>query len=89
MFDNIKFVTQNGLVFFQETYSSLKDYKQWEDKFKGKLFPFHNKTNSCGIAKGYYIDSSLELLRMENDKAECILMIEVKVKYKRILLINL
>ena len=42
-----------------------------------------------GVAIGYYGNSSLELLRMENDKVGHMLIIHVKVPCKSFLLINL
>ena len=33
-------INNNGIVFLQETHSSLKDEQKWKDGFKGPLF-FH------------------------------------------------
>ena len=47
------------------------------------------KTNSCGVAIGYYGKKSFELLSQLNDKSVRILIIEVKIENEVLLLINL
>ena len=47
------------------------------------------KTNSCGVAIGYYEKKSFELLSQLNDKSVRILIIEVKIENEVLLLINL
>ena len=46
-------MSYNGALFLQEIHSSSKDEIKWKDKFKGELFFWHGKTNSCGVAIGY------------------------------------
>ena len=51
IFEYLKnYVTSNGFIFLQETHSSVKDEKIWNDEFGGQLFFSHGKTNSCGVA---------------------------------------
>ena len=45
---------ENGFIFLQEMYLSIRDGKKWKDEFRGKLFFSHGKTNSCGVLIGYY-----------------------------------
>ena len=41
LFEYLKnYVATNGFVFIQETHSSIRDEKKWEDEFRGKLFLF-------------------------------------------------
>ena len=50
LFEYLKsYVATNGFVFLQETHSSIRDEKKWEDEFNSKLFFSHGKTNSCGV----------------------------------------
>ena len=57
--------------------------------FKDSCFFSHGKTNSCGVAIGYYGKKSLELLSRLNDKSGRVLIIEVKIENEVLLLINL
>ena len=55
LFEYLKsYVATNGFVFLQETHSSIKDEKKWEDEFRSKLFFSNEKANSCGVSTGYY-----------------------------------
>ena len=53
------------------------------------MFFSHGKTNSCGVAIGYYGKKSVELLNNFNDKSGRVLVIEVKIDNEVLLLINL
>ena len=46
-------IGNNGFTFLQETHSLINDEQKWKGNFKGPLFP-HGKTNSCGVAIGYF-----------------------------------
>ena len=81
--------TPAGFVFLQETHSSVDVEKKWNDDFQGQLFFSHGKTNSCGVAIGYYGKKSFELLSKFNDKSGRVLILEVKIENEVLLLINL
>ena len=83
------YVTPNGFIFLQETHSSSKDEKRWKDEFKGQLFFSHGKTNSCGVAIGFYGTKSFELINKIEDKAGRILVIEAKIDDDTLLLVNI
>ena len=53
------------------------------------MFFSHGKTNSCGVAKGYYRKKSFKLLSKFNDKSGRVLILEVKIENEVLLLINL
>ena len=74
-----KCVIPNGFVFLQETHSTENDEKQWKDEFKGQLFFSHGRSNSCGVAIGFYGAKKLELLNKCSDKAGRILLLDVKI----------
>ena len=44
----------NGAIFLQETHSLAKDEKKRHDDFHDHIFFSHSKTNSCGVATGFY-----------------------------------
>ena len=72
------YVISNGFIFLQETHSSVKDEKIWNDEFKGQLFFSHGKTNSCGVAIGLVGTKALKILNIKRDNLRRILVIEVK-----------
>ena len=72
---NINF---NGFILFQETHSSLNDEKQCKDEFNGPLFS-NDKTNSCGVATGFYEKNSFDLIDQKSDENRWILIIEAKI----------
>ena len=57
--------------------------------FKDNCFFSHGKTNSCGVAMGYYGEKSFKLLSKFNDKSGRVLILEVKIENEVLLLINL
>ena len=83
------YVTSNGFIFLQETHSSIKDEKIWNDEFKGQLFFSHGKTNSCGVAIGFIDTKALNILNIRRDNLWRILVIEVKINDSVFMLINI
>ena len=63
--------------------------KKWNHDFQGHSFFPHGKTNSCGVAIGYYAKKSFELLNKINYKSGRVLIIEVKIESNVVLLTNL
>ena len=73
------YVTTNGFIFLQETHSSVKGVKIWNDEFKGQLFFSYGKTNFCGVAIGFVGTKALKILNIKRDNLGCILVIEVEI----------
>ena len=83
LFEYLKsYVTTNGFVFLQETHSSIRDEKKWEDEFKGKLFFSHGKTNSCGVLIGYYGTKKIEVINKKCENSGRILLLEMNIDDK-------
>ena len=90
IFEYLKnYVTSNGFIFLQETHSSVKDEKLWNDEFEGQLFFSHGKTNSCGVAIGFVGTKALNILNITRDNLGRILVIEVKIDDSVFVLINI
>ena len=47
-------LSNNGILFLQETHSSKDTYDKWRDEFKGDIFFSHGTTKSCGVMIGYH-----------------------------------
>ena len=90
IFEYLKnYVTSNGFIFLQETHSSVKDEKIWNDEFGGQLFFSHGKTNSCGAAIGFVGTKALNILNIRRDNLGRILVIEEKIDDSVFVLINI
>ena len=90
IFEYLKnYVTSNSVIFLQETHSSVKDEKLWNDEFEGQLFFSHGKTNSCGVAIGFVGTKALNILNITSDNLGRILVIEVKIDDSVFVLINI
>ena len=80
LFENLKsYVATNGFVFLQETQSSIRDEKKWEDEFNGKLFFSHWKTNSCRVLIDYYGTKKIEVINKKCDNSGRILLLETNI----------
>ena len=90
IFEYLKnYVTSNGFIFLQETHSSVKDEKIWNDEFGGQLFFSHGKTNPCGVAIGFVGTKVLNILNIRRDNLGRILVIEEKIDDSVFVLINI
>ena len=61
----------------------------WTDKFNGELFFSHGKTNSCGVAIGFYGSKTIEQRNKISDKSGRILLVEATVDDTIFVLINI
>ena len=73
----------------QETHSSINDEKNWCDEFKGELFFSHGKTNSCGVAIGYFGSQQFTIESKKTDNGGRILVLEASLEDKKYILINI
>ena len=90
IFEYLKnYVTSNGFIFLQETHSSVKDEKLWNDEFEGLLFFSHGKTNCSGVDIGLVGTKALNILNIKRDNLGRILVIEVKIDDSVCVLINI
>ena len=84
-----RYVATNGFVFLQQTHSSIRDEKKWEDEFRGKLFFSHGKTNSCGVLIGYYETKKIEVINKKCGSYGHILLLEINIDDRLFVLINI
>ena len=84
-----RYVATNGFVFLQQTHSSIRDEKKWEDEFRGKLFFSHGKANSCGVLIGYYETKKIEVINKKCDSYGHILLLEINIDDRLFVLINI
>ena len=90
LFEYLKsYVTGNGFIFLQETHSCINDEIMWRDEFNGELFFSHGKTNSCGVAIGFYGPITIEQINKISDKSRRILLVEATIDDMLFVLINI
>ena len=90
LFEYLKiYVATKGLVFLQETHSSIRDEKKWEDEFRGKLFFSHGKTNSCGVLIGYYGTKKMEVINKKCGNYGRIMLLKINNEDRLFMLINI
>ena len=77
------------VLFLQETHSSSKDERKWEDEFEGEPFFSHEKTNLSGVAIFYTGKRSFKLLKKKNDENGRFLLLEAMIDKHVFVLINL
>ena len=90
IFEHLKSkISPSGVMFLQETHSTIKDEKRWADEFKGKMFFSHGTSNSCGVAIGYFGSKAFVVKSELSDNHGRILLLNVKIDNQDYILINL
>ena len=56
-----------GILFLQETHSSLETEKKWIDDFEDKIYYSLGKTNSCGVLIAFYGNLNIYVKNKVND----------------------
>ena len=82
-------IDPKGILFLQETHSSIEIEKKWNDEFNGQLFFSHGKTNSCGVVIAFYGNINYSVQKQLIDSEGRILILEVEIENENYLLINL
>ena len=82
-------IDPKGILFLQETHSSIETEKKWNDEFNGQLFFSHGKTNSCGVVIAFYGNINYSVQKQLIDSEGRILILEVEIENENYLLINL
>ena len=81
-------LSNNGILFLQETHSRNDTYDKWRDEFRGELFFSHGTTNSCGVMIGYLGSKMFTVNKMSHDSNGRILIIEANIDDEIFILIN-
>ena len=81
MFEHFKNkIGHRGILFSQETHSSIDTEKQWNDEFKGQLYFSHRKAISCSVI-AFYGNINVEVKNQFNDGNGRILNLEVTIDH--------
>ena len=79
----------NGILFLQETHSSVETENKWIDNFNDKIYYSQCKTNSCGVLTAIYGNVNLCVQNKVNDNDGRVLILEATTDCSDYLLINL
>lgn len=82
-------LSSNGILFLQETHSTINNELKWKDEFKGALFFSHGKSNSCGVLIGFLGNKPFTVVHEFSDKNGRILILDIIFDNCEYLLINL
>ena len=77
-----------GILFLQETHSSVEKEKKWIDDFKDKIYYSHGKTNSCGVLIAIYSNLNIRLKNKIHDNDGRVLILDATINGSDYLLIN-
>ena len=81
-------ISPKGILFLQETYSSVETEKKWIDDFKDKIYYSHGKTNSCGVLIATYGNLNICVKNRMHDNDGIILILHATINGSDYLLIN-
>ena len=82
-------ISDNDIIFLQETHSSEDTFTEWNDEFAGEMFFSHGLTNSYGVMIGYFGNSTFNANKISKDNDSTILIIDAEIGDDIFFLINL
>ena len=77
-----------GILFLQETRSSVETEKKWIDDSKDKIYYSHGKTNSCGVLIAIYGNLNICVKNKLYDNNCRVLILDAKINGSDYLLIH-
>ena len=58
-------VSNNGIIFLQETNATEDALNKWRDDFQGQIFFSYGTTNSCGVTIGFLGNKKIKCNKIE------------------------
>ena len=68
-------ISNNGIIFLQETHSSEDTFNNWQNDFRGEAFFSHGSASSCGFMIGYLGSKKVQLNKINKDDHGIILIV--------------
>ena len=72
-------ISDNGLIFLQETHSSEDTFNNWQNDFKGEVFFSHSSKSSCGVMVGYLGSKKFQLNKINKDDHDRIIIADANI----------
>ena len=89
IFNYVKEKVFKGIVMLQETHSSIKDVKQWENEWDGDILQNHGTSNSRGVLIAFTKDFEKKILKYERDENGRIQVLSFEYNKECYLLVNI
>ena len=81
-------ISNNGIIFLQETHSSKDTFNNWRNDFKGEVFFSHGSTSSCGAMIGYLGSKKFQINKINKEDHSRILIVDANIDDQNFVLIN-
>ena len=82
-------VSNNGIIFLQETHSTEDAHNKWRDDFQGQIFFSHGNTNSWDVMTGFLGNKKIRYNKIRTDNNGRIIVLEAEIDDEIFFLINL
>ena len=82
-------LSSNGILFLQETHSTINNELKWKDEFEGALFFSNGKSNSCGVLIDFLGNKPFTVVHEFSDKNGRIFILDLIFNNCEYFLINL
>ena len=69
----------NGILYLQETHSTMENEIRWNDDFNGHIHYSNSKSNSCSVFITFFGSITYTVREKASDKHERILIIEALI----------
>ena len=81
-------ISKNGILFLQETHSTISDEGKWKDEFSGPVLYSYSTSNSCGVLITFFGKNRC-VNNQTTDKHGQILILDVTVDGSEYILVNI
>ena len=82
-------LSNNGILFLQETHSTFNDENIWKNDFDGPGFYSHGTSQSCSVLNAYFGNLNFSVNKQARDKNGRILILDVNIDEIRYVLVNI
>ena len=82
-------LSNNGILFLQETHSTFNDENIWKNDFNVPVFYSHGTSQSCGVLIAYFGNLNFSVNKQVGDKNGRILILDVNIDEIRYVLVNI
>ena len=72
-------LSNNRILFLQETHSTFNDENIWKNNFNGPVFYSHGTSQSCSVFIAYFGNLSFSVNKQVGDKNGCILILDINI----------
>ena len=72
-------ISNNGIIFLQQTHSSMDTFNNWRNDIKGEVFFSHGSTSSCGVMIGFLGSKKFQLSKINKDDHGRILIVDANI----------